>query len=139
MIKSYSKVNLFLRVLKKNSNKLHNIQSSVMLLDLHDRISIKSTSKKKDEINFVGQFKSNINKNNTINKSLHILRKYGIINKKNKYKIIVEKKIPVFAGLGGGTSNAVYLIKYFLKNKIEEKFLRIFEKKIGSDFRLFFF
>ena len=70
MIKSYSKVNLFLRVLKKNSNKLHNIQSSVMLLDLHDRISIKSTSKKKDEINFVGQFKSNINKNNTITKSL---------------------------------------------------------------------
>ena len=29
------------------------------------------------------------------------------------------------------------LIKYFLKNKINEKLLSIFEKKIGSDFRLF--
>ena len=48
MIKSYSKINLFLRVLKKNSNGLHNIQSSVMLLDLHDRINIKKTNKKQD-------------------------------------------------------------------------------------------
>ena len=33
---------------------------------------------------------------------------------------------------------AVFLIKYFLKNKISDKLLSIFEKKIGSDFRLFF-
>ena len=38
MIKSYSKINLFLKVLKKNSNGLHNTQSNVMLLDLHDKI-----------------------------------------------------------------------------------------------------
>ena len=41
MIKSYSKLNLFLRVLKKTSRGLHNIQSSVMLLNLCDHISIK--------------------------------------------------------------------------------------------------
>ena len=140
MIKSYSKVNLFLKVLKKNSNQLHNIQSSVMLLDLHDRITIKNISKKKDEINFVGKFKKDIKKkNNSITTSLDILRRYGLISKKKKYKITIEKKIPVFAGLGGGTSNAVFLIKYFLKNQIKTKFLKIFEKEIGSDFRLFFF
>ena len=140
MIKSYSKVNLFLKVLKKNSNQLHNIQSSVMLLDLHDRITIKNISKKKDEINFLGKFKKDIKKkNNSITTSLDILRRYGLISKKKKYKITIEKKIPVFAGLGGGTSNAVFLIKYFLKNQIKKKFLKIFEKEIGSDFRLFFF
>jgi 4-diphosphocytidyl-2C-methyl-D-erythritol kinase len=41
MIKSYSKINLFLKILKKNSKGLHNIQSSVMLLDLHDKIDLK--------------------------------------------------------------------------------------------------
>jgi len=140
MIKSYSKINLFLKVLKKKSDNLHNIQSSVMLLDLYDLIKIKNIHKNQDEIKFIGQFKKKVNKkNNTITKSLNLLRKNGLISKTKKYKIVIEKKIPVFAGLGGGTSNAAFLIQYFLKNKINEKLLRIFEKEIGSDFRLFFY
>ena len=119
MIKSYSKLNLFLKVLKKTHNGLHNIQSSVMLLDLHDEINIKKINRNKDNIEFIGKFKKNINKTtNTISKSLSLLRKHNLIDKKNKYNIIVNKKIPVFAGLGGGTSNAVFLIKYFLKKKL---------------------
>ena len=140
MIKSYSKINLFLRVSKKNNNGLHNIQSDVMLLDLNDQINIRNSFKKKDEINFIGTFKKNINnKNNSVSKSLYILRKYSLINKEKRYKITINKKIPVFAGLGGGTSNAAFLIKYFLKNRVNEKLLKIFEKEIGSDLRLFFF
>jgi len=139
MIKSYSKINLFLKVLKKNNKGLHNIQSSVMLLDLHDQISLKKINKNKDSIEFIGRFKKNINRNkNTISKSLFILRKQNLIDKKKKYKITVNKQIPVFAGLGGGTSNAVFLVKHFLKNKVSDKLLKIFEKGIGSDFRLFF-
>ena len=117
MIKSHSKINLFLRVLKKNTNGLHNIQSSVMLLDLHDKISIKNISKNKDEIKFIGKFKKKISsKNNSIVKSMNVLRRYNFISKSKKYKITINKKIPVFAGLGGGTSNAVFLIKYFFFN-----------------------
>ena len=139
MIKSYSKINLFLKVLKKNNKGLHNIQSSVMLLDLHDQISLKKIDKNKDSIEFIGRFKKNINKNtNTISKSLFLLRKNNLIDEKEKYKITVNKKIPVFAGLGGGTSNAVFLVKHFLKNNVSDKLLKIFEKEIGSDFRLFF-
>jgi 4-diphosphocytidyl-2-C-methyl-D-erythritol kinase len=140
MIKSYSKINLFLKVLKRNNKGLHNIQSSVMLLGLHDRISLKNINKRKDNIEFVGQFKKNINKNtNTISKSLFLLRKHNLINKNKRYKITINKKIPVYAGFGGGTSNAVFLIKYFLKNKINNRLMRIFEEEIGSDFKLFFF
>jgi len=140
MIKAYSKINLFLKVFKKNRNGLHDIQSSVMLLNLHDQISIKNTNTKQDEIKFIGRFKKNINsKNNSITKSLYILRRLKLISKKKKYKITINKKIPVFAGLGGGTSNAMFLIKYFLENKINEDMLKIFEKEIGSDFRLFFY
>ena len=116
MIKSYSKINLFLKVFKKNNNGLHDIQSSVMLVNLHDKISIKKINKKKDSIEFVGQFKKNINKNiNTISKSLYLLRKHILIDQKKKYKITIKKNIPVFGGLGGGTRNAAFLIKYLLK------------------------
>ena len=61
MIKSYSKINLFLRVLKKNSGGLHDLQSSVMLIDLYDEINIKKIISKKDEIKFIGQFRKKIN------------------------------------------------------------------------------
>ena len=139
MIKSHSKINLFLKVLKKNDAGLHNIQSSIMLLDLHDQISVKKTNTKKDIIKFIGHFRKNINNNkNSVTKSLSFLRQNNFISKNSRFKIVIDKKIPVFAGLGGGTSNAVYLIKYFLKDRINEKKLIILEKKIGSDFRLFF-
>jgi len=140
MIKSFSKINLFLKVLKKNNKGLHIIQSSVMLLDLHDKISLKKINKNKDNIEFTGQFKKKINKKtNTISKSLFLLRKHNLIDKKKRYKITIKKNIPVFAGLGGGTSNAVFLIKHFLNNKISNRLMEIFEEEIGSDFRLFFF
>ena len=140
MIKSFSKINLFLKVLKKNNKGLHIIQSSVMLLDLHDKISLKKINKNKDNIEFTGQFKKKINKKtNTISKSLFLLRKHNLIDKKKRYKITIKKNIPVFAGLGGGTSNAVFLIKHYLNNKISNRLMGIFEEEIGSDFRLFFF
>ena len=139
MIKSYSKINLFLRVLKKNNKGLHNIQSSTMLVDLCDKISIKKIKKKKDEIIFIGPFKKNIKSNiNTVTEALLILRSQNFVSHKKRYKIVINKRIPVFAGLGGGTGNAAAIIKYFLKNKISSKLLEVFEKKIGSDLRLFF-
>ena len=91
MIKSYSKINLFLNVLKKNKNGLHNIQSSVMLLDLHDEINVKTINKDKDKITFVGRFNKNINKNiNSISKVLSLLRNQNLISSKKKYKIVVS-------------------------------------------------
>jgi len=140
MIKSYSKINLFLNVLKKNNKGLHDIQSTTMLLDLHDNISINKIKKNKDKVVFTGIFKKNIDsKKNTVIDIMSLLRSKKLINSKNRYKIIINKKIPVFAGLGGGTGNAASIIKYFLKEKISSKLLGIFERKIGSDLRLFFF
>ena len=140
MIKSYCKINLFLKVLKKNNNGLHNIQSTTMLIDLHDNIRIQKIKEQRDIVLFNGPFKKKININiNTVTTVLALLRSQNIIDSKEKYKIVINKKIPVFAGLGGGTGNAATLIKYFFKKKINQKILKIFEKKIGSDLRLFFF
>ena len=130
MIKSYSKINLFLNVLKKNNKGLHDIQSTTMLLDLHDNISINKIKKNKDKVVFTGIFKKNIDsKKNTVIDIMSLLRSKKLINSKNRYKIIINKKIPVFAGLGGGTGNAASIIKYFLKEKISLKLLGIFEEK----------
>jgi 4-diphosphocytidyl-2-C-methyl-D-erythritol kinase len=134
-IKSFSKINLTLRVLKKLKNGMHQVETNSSLINIFDEIKI--IKAKKDEVIFEGEFKKKISsKKNTIVDTLQILRKLGIL--KYFYKIIVKKNIPVFAGLGGGTSNSAFLVKHFVKNKINEKLINIFEKKIGSDFRLFF-
>ena len=139
MIKSYCKINLSLKVLKKLKNGLHDIESNTFLIDLHDTIKIAKINKKGDEVIFIGRFKKLVNKfKNSIFDTLSLLRANQLIKKKDKYRIIINKKIPVSAGLGGGSSNAAFLIKYFLKNKIDSYILNKFEKKIGSDLRLFF-
>ena len=140
MIKSYSKVNLFLKVLSKNKKGLHNIQTISVLTSLHDQIEIKKINNNKDQINFLGNFKKDISKtNNSVTKTLQILRKYKFIKKQDHFEINIYKNIPVFAGLGGGTSNAYFIAKHFIKKKFNEKLIKVFENKIGSDFRLFLF
>ena len=140
MIKSFCKINLSLKVLKKLKIGLHDIQSNTMLLNLHDTLKVKKFHGKKDIIIFKGNFKKMVNKSkNSVSDTIRILRKKNLIKKENKYKIIVNKKIPVFSGLGGGTSNAAFLIKHLTKNKIKSSKLKIFEKQIGSDFKLFFY
>ena len=65
------------------------------------------------------------------------MRKLKLIS--SYYSVAVKKNIPVFAGLGGGTSNAFTVMKYVLRKKLLKKNLNIIEKKIGSDFKLFFY
>ena len=123
-LKSFSKINLSLSVNKKlkNSN-LHDIQSYFCLINLFDRIKIKKIKASNDIIRFEGKFARNIKKGkNSITDVLAILRERKLIS--NYYSILVNKKIPVFAGMGGGTSNAVCLIKYLVKKKISKNVSR---------------
>ena len=60
-IKSYCKINLFLRVIKKLNNGYHNIMSLITFCDLHDVISISKIRNLKDKISFSGKFKGGIN------------------------------------------------------------------------------
>ena len=112
-IKSYCKINLSLRVIKKLKNGYHNIVSLITFCDLHDVILISETKDLKDRISFSGKFRKGIRKkNNSITKILNLLRKRKFL--KNKfYKINVFKNIPHGSGLGGGSSNAASLLKYF--------------------------
>ena len=57
LLKSYSKINLTLKVNKKlKKDNLHNIQSYYSLINLHDKIQIKIINGTKDLIRFNGKF-----------------------------------------------------------------------------------
>ena len=123
VIKSYSKINLSLKVNSKPNNGLHQIQSLYCWIDLSDRIKIIKIKRNKDKIIFKGPFANLIkNKNNTIRVLLKKLRILKLIS--SNYSISITKNIPVYGGLGGGTSNAAFLLKYLLKNKLNKNLLK---------------
>ncbi len=137
VIKSYSKINLTLKVNSKSRNGLHEIQTFYSWINLIDKISITEIKKNRDKISFKGPFAKLVKKrNNTVYNLLKKLRELKLIS--NYYSIKITKNIPVFSGLGGGTSNAAFILKYLLKSKINNVLLDKVEKVIGTDFKLFF-
>ena len=74
-IKSYCKINLSLKVLKKLNSGYHNITSLITFCDLYDVITISKIRNLGDKISFSGKFKKGIDKKlNTITKVLNLLR-----------------------------------------------------------------
>ena len=133
-IKSHAKINLALNITGKGY-LLHKIETIVSFISLHDEIFIKKINSKKHNIIFTGKFSRNISKNNTISKLLKILENKDFLKNK-KFKILVNKKIPNRAGLGGGSMNAANILKYFVKKKIiriSKKGLEEISNLIGSD------
>ncbi|AOG61087.1 4-diphosphocytidyl-2-C-methyl-D-erythritol kinase [Spiroplasma helicoides] len=126
IIKAYAKVNLFLKVSPPDLNGYHKINSVMSIVeDLYDEIKIISENDIKDEI--ICNIKT-LEQNNFLHTVLDELRKEGLIKK--YYKIQLTKNIPLGSGLGGGTSDAVALAKFFTVNK---KVLHNIYKKIGYD------
>jgi len=133
-IKSHAKINLALNITGK-SYLLHKIETIVSFISLHDEIFIKKINSKKHNIIFTGKFSRNISKDNTISKLLEILENKDLLKNK-KFKILVNKKIPNRAGLGGGSMNAANILKYFVNKKIiriSKKGLEEISNLIGSD------
>ena len=139
ILKSFSKINLSLKVNRKLKNsRLHEIQSYFCLVNLYDDIKIKKIKDQKDIIRFRGKFSKYIKKSsNSVIDVLNILRERNLIS--SYYSISINKKIPVFAGMGGGTSNAIYLVKHLTRNKIDKNLLKVLSKRIGSDVRIFLY
>ena len=135
-IKSYCKINLSLRVLKKLKNGYHKIISLITFCDLHDVISISKIRSLKDKISFSGKFKKGINKkSNTTTKILNLLRKNKLLENQ-AFKINIQKNIPHGSGLGGGSSNAAYLLNFFnskMRLKLSKNKIKKLADQIGFD------
>ena len=135
-IKSPSKVNLGLKVLNKRPDNFHNILSIFIELNLYDTIDFYSN--KTLEILSKGIYLAPNNQNNIIYKAVNIFSKEFDINV--NYKIVLNKNIPIGAGLGGGSSNAaktlVALSQINNLNLSKENLCNI-GNQIGSDVPFF--
>ena len=135
-LKSFCKINLILRVLKKLKNRHHEIETLITFCNPYDKITIRKIRNLNDKIIFSGKFKRGIDrKSNTITKTLYLLREKNLL-KKQKFEINIKKNIPHGAGLGGGSSNAAALLNFFCSKRylnLKEKEMYKIANKIGFD------
>ena len=104
-----AKINLFLRICGKNNAGYHLLDSLVAFTEYGDNLSIYPADK--DELFVTGEFAGTINahkKNNLLIRALNAFRQRG--GHIGPLRIMLEKKIPVEAGLGGGSSDAAALL-----------------------------
>ena len=133
-IKSFAKINSALNIISK-SFTLHQIESIISFVDLHDLILIKKIKNKNHKVKFNGLFSRNIRKKNTVYKLLSVLDKKNLL-KDIKFEIIIKKNIPQAAGLGGGSMNAANILKFLIKKdiiNISKKEIIEISSLIGSD------
>jgi 4-diphosphocytidyl-2-C-methyl-D-erythritol kinase len=107
-VKAYAKINLYLEINKKLSNGYHEIDSLIAFTDIYDTLTFKISDKIKLKI--IGPHKNQFNEldNNLIIKAARFIQ--DILNTKLGVEITLNKKIPIAAGLGGGSSNAATTI-----------------------------
>jgi len=133
---SPAKLNLFFRVLKKRGDGYHDIASIYQAIDLGDILDVELAEK--DSLTCTDPTIP-LDSTNLILKAADLFRRKTGRNLHAKFH--VEKKIPMQAGLGGGSSNAATTL--WALNELSEKPATIEELihwsgEIGSDIGFFF-
>lgn len=133
-IKSYAKINLSLKVVKKTKSGYHKLQMIMALIDLYDVIVFEECDDIVVEMNKeLCAMKDNL----CYKVACYLKQKFKV---EKGIKITIEKNIPDGSGLGGGSSNAAEVLK-FLNNywglKLNRRKLRKIGFKFGCDIPFF--
>jgi len=101
-LKAPAKINLYLDILGKRKDNYHQIESIIQSISLYDTLYFE---KIKGEIEIICDYPFVSSKeNNLIYKAARLF--FNLTNLAPGVKITVQKKIPIGAGLGGGSSDA---------------------------------
>ncbi|HHW90374.1 MAG TPA: 4-(cytidine 5'-diphospho)-2-C-methyl-D-erythritol kinase [Clostridiales bacterium] len=129
---AYAKINLSLIVTGEQDG--YHLLDSIMLSckNLKDTVIIKKS--KKDSVKFFGRFADIDTDNNTVKKTIELLKENGFDIPPLRVKI--RKRIPIMAGLGGSSADAACVIKILCAMfgfDINSRKIQNIAKTIGSD------
>jgi 4-diphosphocytidyl-2-C-methyl-D-erythritol kinase len=106
VVESPAKINLTLRVLGQRADDYHSIRSVVCPITLHDSISFVPGGRKL--VFHAGQGAPRDDTNLAVRAVCALERRTGV---KHGIEIRIVKRIPIAAGLGGGSSNAATVLR----------------------------
>lgn len=137
LLKAYShaKINIGLNILNRLENGYHEIETGFVFIEWADEIKMEIA--KKTSISY-GESPLSSDSNSLIHKAILALKQAGY--SVPELKIEVNKRIPLGAGLGGGSSNAattLKMINHLAKLEISEKELLRIGATLGADVPVF--
>ncbi|NGX37017.1 MAG: 4-diphosphocytidyl-2-C-methyl-D-erythritol kinase [Chlamydiae bacterium] len=130
---SPAKLNLFFRVLKRRPDGYHEISSLYQAIDLCDTLTLSLAEKETFSCNVF------IDSSNLVLRVADLFREKTGIDQPFSFKL--EKKIPLEAGLGGGSSNAataLWGLNQLMQTGIDEETLTKWAAELGADVAFFF-
>lgn len=131
--KAPAKINLTLNVIDKRTDGFHEMRMVMTSIDLADHLTFTERNDSKIALSSNTAFMP-LNKKNIVYQAARILKeKFDVQSGVN---IIIDKQIPIAAGLGGGSSDAAAALRglnrlWELNLNLEE--LAIIGEKLGSD------
>ncbi len=133
-VKSYAKVNLMLKVMRKCKNGYHKLDMIMSEIELYDEITF---SENENLVVETDRFVCDMEDNICYKIAKHLKK---INNIKKGIGINIKKNIPEKAGLGGGSSNGaatlIFLNKYWELGYSDKKLMKI-GSKFGCDIPFF--
>ncbi|MCG7346210.1 4-(cytidine 5'-diphospho)-2-C-methyl-D-erythritol kinase [Sporosarcina sp. ACRSL] len=131
--KAPAKINLTLDVLHKRPDGFHEVEMIMTTVDLADRVWLRPSNDGHINIKVSERFVPNDRKNLAYQAADLLKRKYGV---REGVDITLDKKIPVAAGLAGGSSDAAATLRglnRLWKLQLSADELAEIGSKIGSD------
>ncbi|MFY9553939.1 MAG: 4-(cytidine 5'-diphospho)-2-C-methyl-D-erythritol kinase [Blastocatellia bacterium] len=135
-IRSYAKINWTLDVLFKREDGYHELRTIYQTVSLHDQLVIGETDHTIEIL--CNDPRVPCDETNLVFKAANLLRKAA--GTSQGARIEIEKRIPVAAGLGGGSSNAavtLLALKKLWQVDIDERELIGLAAALGSDVPFF--
>ena len=136
-LKARAKANLFLRVLAREASGYHDIETLFCLLDLADEVTAERREGHAVTIEVVGADVGPPEDNLAVRAARMVLQATG---EKFGIHLTLEKRIPVQAGLGGGSSDAaaaLILANQLAGGAVPRHELLQFAARLGSDVPFF--
>jgi 4-diphosphocytidyl-2-C-methyl-D-erythritol kinase len=134
-IRSFAKINLALSVRGKRTDGYHDIQTVFQMIDLCDELEFRPSTDIELRCESLPDLQT---EENLVWKAANLLAEKRA--KKRGVSIILKKRIPVGAGLGGGSSNAAAALiglRRFWTLELSDPDLSALAKDLGSDVPFF--
>jgi len=134
-----AKINLFLKVLGKRPDGYHDIYSWFQAVSLSDNLTISLADSDNVRLKIKGDTDLMPDRSNIVSKAAQLMReRFGL---DRGMDILLEKNIPVAAGMGGGSSDAAATIKGINRLfglGLDNKKMAEIGLEMGSDIPFFF-
>jgi 4-diphosphocytidyl-2-C-methyl-D-erythritol kinase len=136
-VEAYAKVNLFLRVLAREADGFHTIETLFALVGLADTLQAERHERSGVTIEVAGEDVGPAEQNLAVRAAALVLeatgRRFGV-------HLTLTKRIPVRAGLGGGSSDAaaaLHATNHLARGAVPRHELLQFAARLGSDVPFF--